>query len=146
MGWRRGRWERLCARVASPAWVPGPSTSPLGALLDRLSPLLVLCLLCTACDGGFAVSGRLVSNSEAAPRDCTISLKGPPQALMCCDAPISPKGFRTQFTVAPTKIDYTLVIACSGFRPHERRFTYGVDVSPSKPLELGVVVLEAQAQ
>ena len=26
----RGRRKRLCARVASPAWVPGPSTSPLG--------------------------------------------------------------------------------------------------------------------
>src|SRR5437588_11810886 len=26
---RRGRRKRLCARVASPAWVPGPSTSPL---------------------------------------------------------------------------------------------------------------------
>ena len=122
------------------------STSPLGALLDRLLPLLGLCLLCAACDGGFAVSGQLVSKGDSAPRDCNISLKGPPQALMCCDGPISPKGFRTQFTVAPTKIDYTLVIACSGVRPQERRFTYGVDASPSKALELGVVVLEAYAQ
>ena len=28
--WRRGRAKTVCARVAWPAWVPGPSTSPLG--------------------------------------------------------------------------------------------------------------------
>ena len=30
---RPGRWKTLCARVASPAWVPGPSTSPLDGLI-----------------------------------------------------------------------------------------------------------------
>ena len=30
--WLRGRWKTVCARVAWPAWVPGPSTSPLGVM------------------------------------------------------------------------------------------------------------------
>jgi hypothetical protein len=39
--WLRGRWKRLCARVARPAWSRGPSTSPLGAA--HVKRLAVLC-------------------------------------------------------------------------------------------------------
>ena len=33
---RRGRWERFCARGASPALVPGRSTSPLDVVKQRI--------------------------------------------------------------------------------------------------------------
>src|SRR6266446_2049803 len=35
--WRRGRLGTVCARDACPAWSSGPSTSPLGAAMSRLS-------------------------------------------------------------------------------------------------------------
>ena len=56
--WLRGRGKRLCARVACPAWVPGPSTSPLEGHLGEISA---------------AKSSELTAsfNSEVSPRQCT---------------------------------------------------------------------------
>ena len=50
MVWRGGRWRRLCARAARPAWSCGPSTSPLAAVLTFISWVAfvvggVLCVL-----------------------------------------------------------------------------------------------------
>jgi hypothetical protein len=36
---------------------------------------------------------------------------------------------------------YTLTASCPGFRPYVREVVYGRDMSPSKPLDLGVVIL-----
>jgi hypothetical protein len=73
--------------------------------------------------------------------NCSIALKGPPKALMCGDTTISPPKVDVHFSVAPSANTYTLVMTCAGFRAEERAFKYGEDVSPSKPFELGVVVL-----
>jgi hypothetical protein len=98
-----------------------------------------------ACDGGFRVRGTIVAQDQSLLSDCTIALKGPPDALTCCDRPWSPPSLDTRFTVAPTQIVYKLVLSCSGYQPEERTFKYGEDASPSKPLELGVVTLRPAA-
>jgi hypothetical protein len=94
-----------------------------------------------ACDGGFHARGMIFAQDRTPLSDCTIALKGPPKALMCCDTNLSPPKVDVHFTVAPSANAYKLVLTCAGFRPEERTFKYGEDASPSKPLELGVVVL-----
>jgi hypothetical protein len=113
--------------------------------LRSYSLLCAFCLCVAACDGGFRVHGTIVAQNQAPLSNCTVALKGPPNALMCCDTTLSPPNVDVPFTVAPSKIDYELVLTCAGFQPAEREFKYGVDASPSKPLELGVVTLRPSA-
>ena len=94
-----------------------------------------------ACDGGFHARGTIFAQDRTPLSKCTIALEGPPKALMCCDSTLSPPNVDVHFTVAPSTNAYKLVLACAGFRPEERAFRYGEDASPSKPLELGVVIL-----
>jgi hypothetical protein len=94
-----------------------------------------------ACDGGFHARGTIFAQDRTSLSNCRIALKGPPSALMCCDTTLSPPKVDVHFTVAPSAIAYKLVLACAGFRPEERAFKYGEDASPSKPLELGVIIL-----
>jgi hypothetical protein len=94
-----------------------------------------------ACDGGFHARGTILAQDRTPLFNCTIALKGVPKALMCCNSPIRPPQVDVHFTVAPSPNAYKLVLTCAGFRPEERAFKYGEDASPSKPLELGVVVL-----
>jgi hypothetical protein len=104
---------------------------------------IVLCVGIAACDGGFRVRGTIVAQDQTSLSNCTATLKGPSDALSCCDTNIiSPPKVNLQFTVAPSTIHYKLVLACEGFKPEAREFTYGKDVLPSKPLELGVVTLQ----
>jgi len=117
---------------------PCPSAS---VFRNRLL-LLTVCLGIVACDGGFRVHGALVAGDKSPLSNCTVTLKGPPNALMCCDTTVSPGKIDAQFTVAPTEISYKLVFACADFQPVEREFKYGVDALPSKPLELGVMTLQ----
>jgi hypothetical protein len=42
LAWLRGRRKTLCARVPRPAWLPGPSTSPLDVMLR--APVILSCL------------------------------------------------------------------------------------------------------
>ncbi len=100
---------------------------------------LLLCI--AACDGGFHARGTILAQDRTPLSNCTITLKGPPKALTCCDATIRPPQFDVHFTVAPSPNTYQLILTCAGFRPQERAFKYGEDASPSKPFELGVVVL-----
>lgn len=87
-----------------------------------------------------------MAQDQSSLSSCTVALKGPPDALMCCDTTFSPPKVDVPFTVAPTKTVYKLVLACPGFQPEEREVRYGVDVSPSKPLELGVITLRPAAR
>jgi hypothetical protein len=41
--WRRARLGTVCARGAHPAWVHGPSTSPLGAMAQRTATPVATC-------------------------------------------------------------------------------------------------------
>jgi hypothetical protein len=82
-----------------------------------------------------------VTPDQCSLSSCTVALRGPPDALMCCDTTFSPPKVDIPFIVAPTKTVYKLVLACLGFQPEERDVEYGVDVSPSKPLELGMITL-----
>ena len=104
--------------------------------------LLVVCLCIVGCDGGFRVRGALVARDQSHLSNCTVTLKGPPDALTCCNTTVSPAKIDMHFTVAPSRISYKLVFTCAGFQPVEREFKYGVDASPSKPLELGVITLQ----
>ena len=107
----------------------------------RKDLLAVLSLFIAGCDGGFHAHGMIFAQDRTALSDCAIALKGPPKALMCCDTSLSPPKIDVRFTVAPSPNAYRVVLACAGFRPEERGFKYGEDTSPSKPLELGVVIL-----
>jgi hypothetical protein len=103
--------------------------------------LMVALSLCSvACDGGFHARGMIFAQDRTSLSNCTIALTGPPSALMCCDTKLSPPKVDVHFTVAPSNIAYKLVLACAGFQPEERVFN-GEDASPSKPLELGVIIL-----
>ena len=105
--------------------------------------LILVCVGVAACDGGFHVRGSIVAKDKSSLSNCTATLKGPANALSCCDKNvISPPNFNLLFTVAPSNIRYKLVLLCEGFQPEAREFTYGEDVTPSKPLELGVVTLQ----
>jgi hypothetical protein len=108
--------------------------------------VVALCLCMVACDGGFRVRGTIVAQDRSSLSNCTVALKGPPDTLMCCDTTLSPPKVDVPFTVTPSKISYKLVLACVGFQPEEREFKYGVDASPSKPLELGVITLRPSAR
>ena len=94
-----------------------------------------------ACDGGFHASGTIYAQDRTTLSKCTIGLKGPPEALTCCDTALTPPKFDVHFTVAPSPNSYKVVLACAGFRPEERAFRYGDNASPSKLLELGAVIL-----
>ena len=105
--------------------------------------LIVFCIGLTDCEGGFHVRGSIMAQDQSLLSDCTATLKGPPNALSCCDNNvISPPNFNLIFTVAPSTTRYKLVLACEGFQPEAREFTCGKDVTPSKPLELGVVTFQ----
>jgi hypothetical protein len=99
-----------------------------------------------ACDGGFRVHGVVVAQNQAPLSNCTVALKGPPSALMCCDTSLSPPEVDVPFTVGPAKIGYKLIFERAGFQPEERDFKYAADASPSKPLELGVITLRPSPQ
>jgi len=103
--------------------------------------LAALSLCIVACDGGFHARGALFAEDRTPLSDCTIALKDPPKALLCCDTSLSPPKVDVHFTVAPSANSYKLVLTCAGFRPEERAFRYGEDAPPSKPLELDVVIL-----
>jgi hypothetical protein len=107
--------------------------------------LAALSLCSVACDGGFHARGMIFAQDRTSLSNCTIALKGPPSALMCCDTTFSPPKVDVHFTVAPSATAYKLVLACAGFRPEERAFKYGDDASPSKPLELGLIILRRSA-
>jgi hypothetical protein len=106
---------------------------------------LVICLgaCVTACDGGFRVRGSIEAQSKPMPAICKVELKGPPDALICCNRDISPPTVDIRFTVAPAKASYKLVLLCDGFQAVEHDFKYGSDTTPTKPLDLGVIRLRS---
>ena len=107
--------------------------------------IFCFCVCVTACDGGFRVRGTIASQNKPIPPICKVELKGPSDALTCCNQPVSPPTVDIRFTVAPSKLSYKLILACDGFLPVERDFKYGSDVTPTKPLELGVIALQSSA-
>jgi hypothetical protein len=111
-------------------------------VLDTRRAMVVLVISCgvAACDGGFRARGTVVSADAVPLEHCTLSLQPPAGGLACCDGPVDPTHVNTLFTVPPSAAHYTL--ACPGFRPYVREVVYGTDVSPSRPLNLGVVVLQ----
>lgn len=108
--------------------------------MRKAAALSVLVLL-TACDGGFAVRGRAVTEPPSVVGRCTLSITEPAGALSGGNGPVDPQNIETRFTVAPSDITYTLALLCAGYKPHMFQVRYGKDVSPSKPLEFGTVVL-----
>jgi hypothetical protein len=104
--------------------------------------ILATAFVLSGCDGGFLVKGNVVaSEGLARPSNCTLKIIEPAEALDCCAQPIKPQGFEALFIVSPFDQTYKLSMQCAGFKPHVVIVRYGKDVSPSKPLELGTVVL-----
>lgn len=112
----------------------------------RKAVALLVIFLISGCDGGFRVRGMVQSADKTPLHDCTVTLRAPTGSLLCCDGPFAPPIINTMYTVAPTKINYSLVVACADRIPYQRSFTYGKDVSPEKPLDLGMITLEAASK
>jgi hypothetical protein len=103
---------------------------------------VAITLLLAACDGGFLVRGNAVaSTSTAELGNCKLAIIDPKDALHCCDSTVNPNNIDTLFTVNPNRETYTVSLECEGYMPYVTKVRYGRDVSPSKPLDLGTVVL-----
>ena len=92
-------------------------------------------------DGGFNVSGKIVSQQGEPLKGCTIELQGKngdvwwePRAIV--------GDFSTYFTVAPFKSEYVLYIRCKNYEPYAVTVDYGESVTPRRPLKLGKVYLK----
>lgn len=107
----------------------------------RKAALASVVMFTTACDGGFAVRGRAVAEPPSVVGRCTLSVAEPADALSGGGGPVDPQNIQTRFTVAPSDVTYTLALLCAGYEPYKFKVRYGKDVSPSKPLEFGTVIL-----
>ena len=85
--------------------------------------------------------GRAVTDPPSLVGNCTLSIAEPADALSGGSGPVNPQDIKARFTVAPADVTYTLALHCAGFKPHTFQVRYGKDVSPSKTLEFGTVVL-----
>jgi hypothetical protein len=111
----------------------------------RIALIFCLCASMAACDGGFQVRGSIAATGKPVPTVCKVELKGPPHALICCNRTVAPPAVAISFTAAPEQARYKLLLLCDGFRLVERDFMYGLDATPTKPLELGVIKLQPSA-
>ena len=98
-------------------------------------------LLLASCDGGFKYDGSVSSSSGAALKDCSTALNHEGQVW---EQPSSftPPNFSGQYIVATFKGVYVLVISCAGHKPRQVVVNYGSEVTPTKDLHLGNIVLE----
>lgn len=77
---------------------------------------------------------------------CKIGVVEPPNALWAGGGSFVPPNLSTSFTLSPSRETYTLSVACAGYAPFIKQVRYGPDVGPSKPLDLGAVMLKRDAK
>ncbi len=109
--------------------------------MKRVALAACVCLFLASCgDGGFKYEGTVSSSSGAGLKDCSVALN--------YDGKVEdrhafyPPKLEGLFMVAPFKGTYMLVISCAGHRQHEAVVKYGGDVTPTKDLHLGNIVLD----
>lgn len=92
-------------------------------------------------DGGFSVSGEIISENGEAIEPCSLSLFTSDDGKLRRRTEVSSK-FSASFVVAPSDSIYKLQLECKGYSVREFTVNYGKDVLPSKPLLLDKVVMD----
>jgi hypothetical protein len=95
-------------------------------------------------DGGFRVYGVIRSNDGDLLKDCSLQLLDKKNKPFFNQVRAISGLVDTQFTVAPYKADYWLVISCPGYETTKVLVRYGKDTSPSKPLDLKEIVMRKE--
>lgn len=108
--------------------------------------LLILCLggcgskLVTK--GGLSVLAEIQNTHGQQLNICEIELQN--QDGKTLQGPDSiPGKFHKVFIVAPKQADYLVIISCPGFKTYQTSATYGENVTPIRPLRLGVITMES---
>lgn len=109
--------------------------------------LPVLSLGLTACDYGFDAKGRAITMSATPlPKSCRLAIGEVSGGLSCCSGLVDPARIEKHFTVTPGHERFRLTLRCEGFQEYVATGMYGVDMSPSKPFDLGEVALLPKAR
>jgi hypothetical protein len=95
-------------------------------------------------DGGFRVYGIIRSDQGELLDTCSLQLLDQNNKPFFGQVRASSALLDTQFTVAPYKADYWLVISCPGYELKKVLVRYGDDTTPSKPLDLKEIVMKKQ--
>lgn len=89
----------------------------------------------------FSVLGKISDSKGKQLNDCLIELQN--QDGKNLEGPINVPGkFHKVFIVAPNQAEYLIEISCPGFRKYKTSATYGENVTPYRPLRLGVIMME----
>ena len=93
-------------------------------------------------DGGFKVYSTIRSNEGDPLNTCSVELLNQNNKPFFGQVRATGAVLDTQFTVAPYKADYWLVISCPGYEAQRLLVRYGEDTSPSKPLKIEEIVMK----
>lgn len=109
--------------------------------------VLLLILGLGGCGSSFVTKGGLsvlaeIQNTQGQQLNiCEIELQN--QQGKTLQGPDSiPGKFHKVFIVAPYQADYLIVISCPGFKVYQTSATYGENITPIKPMKLGVITME----
>lgn len=90
---------------------------------------------------GFSVLAEIRDAKGKQLNDCLIELQNQDGQIL--EGPINVPGkFHKVFIVAPNQADYLIEISCPGFKKYKMSVTYGENVTPYRPLRLGVIMME----
>ena len=101
---------------------------------------LPLTVLLAGCDVRFSVTGH-VADQAGVPKSCRLFIREISGGLGCCSEMVDPRNIDQQFWVMPGQQPYELVLECPGFQDYTQTAIFGVDMTPSKPLDLGDIIL-----
>lgn len=91
---------------------------------------------------GFSVMAELCSAHGKQLNTCTIELQNQDGEIL--EGPDGiPGKFHKIFTVSSHKTNYLVVISCPGFKNYQISATYGENVTPIRPLRLGMITMES---
>jgi hypothetical protein len=105
---------------------------------------LPLALAMTGCDARFDVTGKVVEQAGV-PKSCRLFIREVTGGLGCCSGTVDPRDIEQQFWVLPGREQYKLVLECPGFEDYSATAIFGVDMSSSKPLDLGAIFLSPKS-
>jgi hypothetical protein len=102
------------------------------------------CWMLGPADGGFKVHGIIQSDKGEPLNACSVELLDKNKKPFFGQVQTTGALLNTQFTVAPYKADYWLVISCPGHEPQRVLVRYGRETSFSKPLDLKEIVMRKE--
>lgn len=140
-------WRGFLARLilSHDLYVIRGTGNKLGLILVSLVlSFLSSCYMFGPADGGFKVLGSIRDNQGQLLERCYLELRNREDQHFYGPVPTKSGQFSTLILVAPYKADYWHVISCPGYESHRVLVTYGENTSPSKPLDLGEVVMKKE--